>query len=58
MASLRVVAGKHYITDVIGGVLLGLAFYFIIYGIFNFLNNKEQNKTSKNETNPTVLGTQ
>ena len=54
MASLRVVAGKHYITDVIGGVLLGLAFYFIIYGIFNFLNNKEQNKTSKNETNPTM----
>ena len=47
MATLRVVAGKHYITDVVGGVLLGLAFYFIIYGIFIFLNNKKQNKINE-----------
>ena len=30
---LRVVAGKHYITDVCGGLLLGLSFYFIVFGI-------------------------
>ena len=41
MVALRVVAGKHYITDVIGGVFLGLAFYFITCGIFNLLKNKE-----------------
>lgn len=41
MAILRVAAGKHYITDVVGGVLLGLAFYYIICGIIKILNNKK-----------------
>ncbi len=45
MAILRVSAGKHYITDVIGGVILGLAFYFISAGIINIINNKTKENT-------------
>lgn len=49
MCVLRVAAGKHYITDVVGGVLMGLTFYFIMYGIINFIKNKENNKEKSSE---------
>ena len=42
MAILRVSAGKHYITDVVGGIFLGLSFYFISAGIIYILNNKSK----------------
>ena len=38
----RVAAGKHYITDVCGGLFIGLAFYFMLFGIIKALNNKEE----------------
>jgi len=47
MAILRVGAGKHYITDVCGGVILGLAFYFITYAVV--LKNIEKIKTQIEE---------
>lgn len=47
MVLLRVSAGKHYITDVVGGVFLGLAFYFLTTGIINIIKNKP-NKTNEN----------
>lgn len=37
----RVAAGQHYITDSCGGLFLGLALYFITFGIVKvFINNK------------------
>lgn len=41
MCVLRVAAGKHYITDVVGGVIIGLAFYYIMYGIINIIKSKK-----------------
>jgi len=35
----RVLAGMHYITDVLGGILLGLALFFLSFGLS--LNNKK-----------------
>lgn len=47
MVLLRVSAGKHYITDVVGGVFLGLAFYFITNGIINIIKNKSKENPEK-----------
>lgn len=48
-ALLRVVAGKHYITDICGGLLLGLAIYFLVVGILKvIINKKNEVKTEKN----------
>lgn len=44
VAILRVAAGQHYITDVVGGVFLGLAMYFISGGIIKIINNKIEDK--------------
>jgi membrane-associated phospholipid phosphatase len=35
----RVLAGMHYITDVLGGILLGLALFFLSFGL-SFDNKK------------------
>ena len=39
----RVASGMHYITDVIGGIFLGLSFYFLTFGIIDLIkiNNKQ-----------------
>lgn len=42
----RIFAGKHYITDAIGGLFIGLALYFICYGVIKFI---ELRKESNNE---------
>ncbi len=39
MPVLRVIAGKHYITDTIGGLLLGLSLYCLTVG-FGFKNER------------------
>ena len=38
----RVLSGMHWATDVLGGLLLGLGYFFILYGIFKGLNKKEK----------------
>ncbi len=38
----RVLSGMHWATDVLGGLLLGLGYFFILYGIFKGLNKKEE----------------
>ncbi len=37
----RVLSGMHWMTDAIGGLLLGFALYFIQVGIFHLLKNKQ-----------------
>ena len=38
----RVASGMHYITDVIGGLFLGLAFYFATFGIIKVFKVEEE----------------
>lgn len=38
----RVACGMHYITDVTGGLFLGLAFYFCTFGIIKAFKAKEE----------------
>ena len=38
----RVLSGMHWATDVLGGLLLGLGYFFILYGIFKGLSKKEE----------------
>ena len=38
----RVASGMHYITDVTGGLFLGLAFYFFTFGIIKVFKAKEE----------------
>ncbi|MCR5647873.1 MAG: phosphatase PAP2 family protein [Acholeplasmatales bacterium] len=38
----RVASGMHYITDVTGGLFLGLAFYFCTFGIIKVFKAKEE----------------
>ena len=41
MTIFRVVAGVHYLTDVFGGAILGITFYFLTFGIFKWFINKQ-----------------
>ncbi len=43
MPSLRILAGKHYITDTIGGITLGFALYFLTVG-FGYKETIENEK--------------
>ncbi len=38
----RVASGMHYITDVTGGLFLGLTFYFIVFGIIKTFKIKDE----------------
>lgn len=49
LAGLRVVAGMHYITDVIGGIFLGLSFYFLSVGVIKIINNKKELQKTENK---------
>jgi undecaprenyl-diphosphatase len=42
MPLFRVLAGMHYITDVFGGILLGLSFFFLTIGFT--INNEKNNE--------------
>ena len=45
VTAFRVLAGKHYITDVCGGLLIGLSFYFTTFGAakkFNYLKKDKK----------------
>ena len=37
----RILSGMHYLTDVMGGVFLGLSLYFICDGIITIIDKKE-----------------
>jgi len=43
MPTLRILAGKHYITDTIGGITLGFALYFLTVG-FGYKETIENEK--------------
>lgn len=47
MAFSRVYAGKHYITDVVGGIILGSAIYFLTFGVLNYINSFKSKKKKK-----------
>lgn len=42
VAVSRVVSGMHYLTDMIGGVFLGLSLYFLCDGVIKALDNKKE----------------
>ena len=44
VAYSRIYLGVHYLTDVIGGAILGISISFIIYKIYNFLFLKDKTK--------------
>jgi undecaprenyl-diphosphatase len=37
----RILSGMHYLTDVMGGLFLGLSLYFICDGIITIIDKKE-----------------
>lgn len=39
----RVIAGVHYITDVCGGLFIGLSFYFCTFGLIKAFDKKVEN---------------
>jgi len=41
MTIFRVIAGVHYITDVFGGVVIGITFYYLTFGISKWFINKQ-----------------
>ncbi len=42
----RVSSGMHYITDVIGGLFIGLSFYFLAFGLGKAFVKQEENATN------------
>jgi len=40
----RVKAGEHWFTDSLGGLILGLSFSFLAYGILKFIDSKKESE--------------
>lgn len=43
----RLLSGMHWLTDIIGGLLLSLALVFIYYGILKLIETKKSNNNQK-----------
>ena len=44
MAGLRLFSGQHYLTDIIGGVLLSYTILFAINSLYRYLKNENKEK--------------
>jgi membrane-associated phospholipid phosphatase len=47
MGYSRMIAGAHYLTDVVGGAIIGYTLFLIVYKIYNTFCNKSILPTRK-----------
>ena len=49
MAALRLCSGQHYLTDIIGGVLISYTILFAINSLYRYLKNEENTEKENND---------
>lgn len=51
MVVTRLLSGQHYLTDIIGGILLSASVITIVYGVYKLLNVENAREISKENEN-------